>query len=356
MSGGVDSSVCAWLLKERGHEVIGVTIKTWSSGECRDEKSKGCCSLRDVDDARAVARKIGIPYYVLDLSADFKTGVIDYFVEEYLAGRTPNPCIECNNRIKFGLLLEKAKELEAESVATGHYARRGQDAAGRFFVREGRDLSKDQSYVLFGLTQEQLSHTLFPVGELEKKEVRAIAAQLGLRVSDKPDSQEICFVSSQYGDFVKKYAPERLPGPGAIVDAGGQRIGKHDGSHLFTVGQRKRIRITHEKPYFVTRVDAEKNEIEVGFEDALFSEEMTVGRMNWQLEPRLGEMKVKIRSRHDKTPAEIVSIEGGEAAVRFVSPQKAVTPGQAAVFYDGDKVLGGGWIRRASASLKVSAA
>ena len=212
MSGGVDSSVCAWLLKEKGHEVIGVTIKTWSGDECRDEKSKGCCSLRDVDDARAVARKIGIPYYVMDLSSDFKEKVIDAFVEEYFAGRTPNPCIECNNRIKFGILSEKAKELGASYVATGHYARKAfNQSQGRFFIREGKDLSKDQTYVLFGLTQTQLAGVLLPIGELEKKEVRRLAADLGLRTFDKPDSQEICFVKKNYGDFVEKHSPGKPP-------------------------------------------------------------------------------------------------------------------------------------------------
>ena len=348
MSGGVDSSVCAWLLKEKGHEVIGITIKTWSNDECRDEKSKGCCSLRDIDDARAVARKIGIPYYVMDLSSDFKEKVIDYFVEEYFAGRTPNPCIECNNRIKFGILTEKAAELGATHVATGHYARKAFDETQkRFFIREGTDLSKDQSYVLFGLDQKQLSQVLLPIGELEKKEVRRIAGELGLRVFDKPDSQEICFVKKNYGDFVEKYSPEKLPGEGAIVDREGKKVGSHAGSHLFTIGQRKRIRITNEKPYFVTDIDAKRNEVKIGSESELYADEMTVRRVNWQLNPQLGRIEVKIRSRHEKTGAEIISIEKDTVKVRFEIPQKAVTPGQAAVFYQQDAVIGGGWISSA---------
>ena len=222
MSGGVDSSVCAQLLVEQGHDVIGMTIKTWTNDECRDEKSKGCCSLRDIDDARAVARKLDIPYYVMDLSSDFQEKVIDYFVDEYLKGRTPNPCIECNNHIKFGVLAQKAKELGAAFVATGHYARKEFIAAeNRYCVTEGRDLSKDQTYVLFGLNQEQLEKVLLPVGDLEKKEVRQLAEKMGLRVHDKPDSQEICFVKGKYGDFVKGYSPQRLPGKGGDTGRSG---------------------------------------------------------------------------------------------------------------------------------------
>lgn len=349
MSGGVDSSVCAYLLKERGLDVIGVTIKTWSGDECRDEKSKGCCSLRDVDDARAVARKLDIPYYVMDLSADFRTSVIDNFVDEYLAGRTPNPCIECNRHIKFGLLVEKAKELEASWVATGHYARRGYDeAVGRWFVREGADPTKDQSYVLFGMTQEQLSKTLLPIGEMKKTEVREIAAKLGLRTAGKPDSQEICFVKGSYGDFVKGYAPDRLPGGGELVDRDGNVLGTHEGSHLYTIGQRKRIGVTAPKPYFVTSIDAKTNRVTIGAEEELYAGGMAVARVNWMLEPRTGPVEVKIRYRHEKTSARVESIEGSRATVRFAEPQKAVTPGQSAVFYDGDRVLGGGWIETLS--------
>jgi tRNA-specific 2-thiouridylase len=346
MSGGVDSSVCAWLLKEKGYEVIGVTIKTWSNDECRDEKSKGCCSIRDIDDARAVARKLGIPYYVMDLSSDFKEKVIDYFVDEYLEGRTPNPCIECNRHIKFGILLEKAKELDASFVATGHYARKGFDEKQkRFYVYEGVDLSKDQSYVLFGLTQEQLSKTLLPIGELEKKEVRRIAQRLDLRVFDKPDSQEICFVKNKYTDFVKSYAPQRLPGEGVFVNDQGQILGTHAGFQEFTIGQRKRIKLGGPTPYFVTDIDAQNNRVVIGDEQALLKNEMTVGRVHWLLSPALGKITVKIRSRHSKSKGEIIAIHDDQVKIRFEEAQKAVTPGQAAVFYDGARVLGGGWIQ-----------
>ncbi len=346
MSGGVDSSVCAWLLKERGYDVIGVTIKTWGSDECRDERSKGCCSIRDIDDARSVARKIGIPYYVMDLSADFKEKVVDYFVDEYFQGRTPNPCIECNRHIKFGILLEKAGELEASFVATGHYARKGYDEnEKRYYVYEGADLGKDQSYVLFGLTQEQLAKTLLPIGELEKKGVRVIAEKLGLRVFDKPDSQEICFVKDKYINFVKGYAPAQLPGDGNFVTAKGKVVGKHHGYHEFTIGQRKRIKITNINPYFVTGIRPKTNEVVIGHEADLFTESMTVRRMNWLLGPRVGSVTAKIRSRHAKVPAEITSFNSDEVCVKFKLPEKSVTPGQAAVFYDGARVLGGGWIK-----------
>ncbi len=345
MSGGVDSSVCAYLLKKEGWDVVGVTIKTWGDDSCRDEKSKGCCSLRDIDDARSVARKLDIPFYVMDLSVDFKEKVIDYFVDEYFAGRTPNPCIECNRHIKFGILMNKAKELEADFVATGHYARKGYDEVQkRFTIYEAVDLNKDQSYVLFGLTQEQLKKTLLPIGELEKSKVREIAEELGLRVHDKPDSQEICFVKNKYIDFVKEYAPNRLPGNGAFVTAEGREVGQHHGSQEFTIGQRKRIKINGDEPYFVTKIDAANNRVVIGPEKDLLAKEMRVQRVNWILNPRLGAVSVKIRSRNSKSAAEIVGVESGGVHLRFTVAQKAITPGQAAVFYDGPNVLGGGWI------------
>ncbi len=350
MSGGVDSSVCASLLRDQGYDVIGVTIKTWAKTECGDERSKSCCSLRDIDDARAVAGKLGIPYYVMDLSVDFKSKVIDYFSSEYLSGRTPNPCIECNNHIKFGILKNKADELEAGFIATGHYAQIGYEAReNRYFIREGADAAKDQSYVLFGLQQEQLSRMLLPVGAMEKKKVRAVAEKLGLRIHDKPDSQEICFVPGNYASFLEKNARHPLPGSGLIKNEAGEVLGHHEGSHRYTIGQRKGILVPHSKPLFVTSINAEKNEITVGDEADLYSSEMRVRKVNWQLGPRTGPVQVKIRYKNKKTSAHIVETSPtGYVRVRFDHPIKAVTPGQAAVFYDGDRVLGGGWIESAS--------
>ncbi len=348
MSGGVDSSVAAYLLQKEGYEVVGATIKTWSSDECKDERAKGCCSIRDITDARAVAGKLGIPYYVLDLSADFKDKVIDYFVSTYVEGRTPNPCIQCNTHIKFGIFRKKAEEIGAEWMATGHYARRGQDpATGRWFIREGVDLSKDQSYVLFGLTQEQLAKTLLPVGEHQKSDIRAIAQELGLRVFDKPDSQEICFVPGHYADFLKS-AGAKLPGQGDVVDRHGKVLARHEGYHLYTIGQRKRLGVTDPEPLFVVDIDAAANRIVIGKREDLDRQRMRITGINWMLEPSPKDYTVKIRSRHIKVGMHILESKNDEAVVEFCSPQSAVTPGQAAVIYDGDAVVGGGWIQSAN--------
>lgn len=348
MSGGVDSSVAAYLLQKDGYEVVGATIKTWSSDECKDERAKGCCSIRDITDARAVAGRLGIPYYVLDLSADFKTKVIDYFVSTYVEGRTPNPCIQCNTHIKFGIFRQKAEEIGAEWMATGHYARRGQDPeTGRYFVREGLDLSKDQSYVLFGLSQEQLSRTLLPVGEYQKSEIRAIAQELGLRVFDKPDSQEICFVPGHYADFLRT-AGANLPGAGDVVDRSGRVLARHEGYHLYTIGQRKRLGVTDPDPLFVIDIDAKANRIVIGKREELDRQRMRITGINWMLSPKPKDYTVKIRSRHTKVGMQLLEFQNDQAVVEFCSPQSAVTPGQAAVIYDGDAVVGGGWIQAAS--------
>jgi len=346
MSGGVDSSVAAHILKRQGYDVIGATIKTWSSEECRDERVKGCCSVQDVGDARAVAGKLRIPYYVLDLSSDFKEKVIDSFVATYLDGKTPNPCIRCNNDIKFGIFLRKAEELNADFVATGHYARRAWDAAeGCWYIREGKDRSKDQSYVLFGLTQEQLAKTLLPVGDYDKSDIRKMAAELGLRIHDKPDSQEICFVSKHYGDVIEAQGIP-LPGRGEIVDRAGNVLGEHEGYHRYTIGQRKRIRVTDETPYYVLGIDKDKNLVFVGKKEELKSFRMTIEDVNWMRHPHSPDYQVKIRSRHQKSPARLITYSKDEALIEFYEGESAVSPGQAAVLYDGDAVVGGGWIEK----------
>lgn len=348
MSGGVDSSVAAYLLKNEGYEVIGATIKTWGSGECRDERSKGCCSIRDIDDARSVAGKLGIPYYVLDLSANFKEKVIDYFVETYLDARTPNPCIACNKDIKFGVFMNKAKELEADFIATGHYARRvWNEAAGRWTISEAEDATKDQSYVLFGLNQEQIAGTLLPVGGKNKTEIRRIAQELGLRVFDKPDSQEICFVRTHYGDFLEQQGIA-LPGKGKIEDLEGNVLGEHDGYHLYTIGQRRGMGLSNAEPYYVVRIDKERNAVIVGGENDLYRHAMRIEKMNWMLEPKEGMIcDAKIRSRNTRHRGRIAHCTETEAIFEFESPEKSVTPGQAAVIYDGPHIIGGGWIQSA---------
>ena len=344
MSGGVDSSVAASILKREGWDVVGATIKTWSSDECKDERSKGCCSIRDIGDARSVAGKLGIPYYVLDLSADFKEKVIDYYIESYLDAKTPNPCAACNTHIKFGIFLEKAKELKADFVATGHYARRIY-TDGRWTIAEALDPSKDQSYVLFGLNQEQLAKTLFPVGDYPKSEIREMARELGLRVHDKPDSQEICFVRSHYGEVIEKARPDAVPGKGRIVTSEREVLGEHEGYYLYTVGQRKGLGLSDAEPYYVISVSSARNEVVVGREEDLYQTSMKIEKMNWRQTPVKGPYEIKIRSYANRSSGRLVEYTPGEAVFRFDKGERAITPGQAAVLYNGTAVVGGGWIK-----------
>jgi len=348
MSGGVDSSVAAALLKEQGHEVIGMTMQLWDytrfAGD-GDNLSGTCCSLDDVHDARRVAEQLGIPFYVINLEKDFQRQVIDRFCEDYFAGRTPNPCILCNQTLKFELLLRKAREIEADFLATGHYARIVPEN-GHYSLRKGRDPLKDQSYFLFTLTREQMTRVRFPLGDMSKEEVRNHAARLALRVAEKHESQDICFVPD--GDYVRFLEEEHGEGrmDGEIVHVSGQVVGRHRGTYRFTIGQRRGLGIAWKEPLYVIGVDAQKKEVIVGEKEHLAVQRMVVSRVNWiDPEPEHSlSARCRIRYRHRETPAEITRLPGNRAEIRFHMPQKGVTPGQAAVFYEEDRVLGGGWI------------
>ncbi len=347
MSGGVDSSMAAFLLKEEGHEVIGATMRIWK-GDDATEHPYGCCGVVHVEYARRVAQQLGIPFYVLSLEQEFEKEVIDYFCEEYGRGRTPNPCILCNERIKFGSLLERAKALGADFIATGHYAQVALDRSSkRFVLRMGVDRKKDQSYVLFSLSQEQLRHCLFPLGTYRKEEIRALAKSLGLRVHDKPESQEICFVQDRsYHAFLE--GRQRAPiEPGPIVDKNGTVLGRHRGIPFYTIGQRRGLRLARGVPLYVVAIDPKRNLVVVGEKEEVFRDTFLVGRVNWiphEEAPPSCRVWVKIRYNHPGGEAVLSRQADGRMRVQFKEPQKAITPGQAAVFYEGETVLGGGWI------------
>jgi tRNA-specific 2-thiouridylase len=368
MSGGVDSSAVAALLRAEGHTLVGLTLQLWNQRrlvghEGMSEAVVGrCCSIDDVYDARRVAEHLGIPYYLVNQEARFEAEVVRPFVDEYLAGRTPVPCTLCNNHLKFDALITTARQIGAERIATGHYARNRYDAArGRWILSRPEDKSKDQTYFLFGLTQEQLSRTLFPLGEMQKPAVRRLAAEAGLALADKPDSQEICFIpGGDYSAFIAAYLDEQgeaLPdSAGELVTAAGEILGQHSGIHGFTVGQRKGLgQVTGNReqgtgniqPKYVLAIHPDSHRVVVGADDELMSRELLANRLNWIAVPEfVGELRVQIKIRHRREPAWATIQMDGEDRVRavFDEPQRAITPGQAAVFYDGDEVVGGGWI------------
>lgn len=355
MSGGVDSSLAAALLKEQGYDPIGVTMRLWVSPEFEDEAKhagRGCCSLSAVDDARRVADKMAMPFYVLNFKEPFRAQVVDYFVAEYRRGRTPNPCIACNRYMKFDLLLKKAFELEAWYIATGHYARvEYDDSIKRFRLKKAKDAGKDQTYTLYNLSQEQLAHTLFPLGGYQKSEVRAMAAGYGLAVADKPDSQEICFIpDDDYKRFLREETDMKSE-PGPILDVKGNRLGTHDGLANYTVGQRKGLGIAVGRPVFVVRLDVENNSLIVGDDRDVFSRALVAEDLNFVLIDTLQEarrVKAKIRYHAQEVPATLLPLSKGRVRLEFDEPERAVTPGQSVVFYDGEDVVGGGIIKEAT--------
>jgi tRNA-specific 2-thiouridylase len=345
MSGGVDSSVAAALLAEQGHDVIGLSMQLYDQ---RGGETFGtCCTLDDLHDARRVATTVGIPHYILNFERQFQETVISNFVREYASGRTPLPCAHCNSDLKFSTLLDRARSFGAEQVATGHYARAARAANGRYLLTRSADVEKDQSYFLFSLTQDQLQRALFPVGQLRKAEVRAQARRLGLRVADKPDSQEICFVpDGDYASFVARKQPGVARG-GAVVDERGHRVGGHNGVHRFTVGQRKGLGISAPAPLYVLSIDAESATVTVGPKSALEQTTLTASGVNWisvDAPESWLSVTAQIRHRHRAASGRVRALSNRRAELIFDDPQLAITPGQAVVFYQDDVVVGGGWI------------
>lgn len=349
MSGGVDSSVAAFLLKEQGYDVIGVTMQIWQD-EAEEEKSAegGCCGLTAVDDARRVAEKLNIPYYVMNFKQEFKKQVMDYFVAEYLRGHTPNPCIVCNRYVKWEALLKRSLEIGADYIATGHYARIDRLPNGRFAIRNSVTASKDQTYALYSLTQEQLSRTLMPVGEFAKDEIRKIALEAGLPVANKPDSQEICFIpDDDYAGFIEREAGSAVPGPGNFVDKDGKVLGRHKGITHYTIGQRKGLEIAMGRRVFVTEIRPETAEVVLGENEDVFTDRVLCDRVNFMSVADVTEptrVKAKIRYNHQGEYCVLEKQADGSVLCRFEKPVRASTPGQAVVFYDGEYVLGGGTI------------
>lgn len=347
MSGGVDSSVTAWLLKKQGWDCVGVTMKVWPQ-DCMSRAEDKCCGPQAVADARGVAHALDIPHYVVDEADSFEKTVIDYFSAEYQAGRTPNPCVLCNEKLKFGNLWDKAKALGCDYIATGHYATI-EHGGERAVLRKGKDPRKDQSYFLFSLRQTQLQRAVTPLGGMTKDEIRAIARDLGLKVADKVDSQEICFVpGNDYKAFLRSHLGEDKFHPGGFYDVAGNHLGPHGGIEMFTVGQRKGLPGGSPRPLYVVDIDAANSRVILGYEEDLICDSFEIDRVNWSSRELTSPAPawVKIRYGHAGAGCMVTPLENGRARIDLNEPQRAVTPGQAAVLYDDDLVLGGGWICR----------
>jgi tRNA-specific 2-thiouridylase len=349
MSGGVDSSVAAYLLKEQGYDVIGVTMQIWQEEDvCTVEENGGCCGLSAVEDARRVAAALGIPYYVMNFREEFQKNVIDYFADSYVNGQTPNPCIACNRYVKWEALLKRSISIGADFIATGHYARVEQLSNGRYALRRSATAAKDQTYALYNLTQEQLKRTLMPVGEYTKEEVRVIAEKIGLLVADKPDSQDICFVQDgNYAAFIEEHTGKKAS-EGNFVTSDGTVIGRHKGIIHYTVGQRKGLNLAMGHPVFVTGIRPETNEVVIGEGNDVFSDHLICRDVNWMaidgLHGEEKEVLAKIRYSHKGSPCIIRELPDGTVECQFKEPQRAITPGQAVVFYEDECVVGGGTI------------
>lgn len=347
MSGGVDSSVAAYLCKKQGYDCIGATMRLFTNEEIGLKNEKSCCSADDVEDAKSVARRLGMPHYVFNFTADFEEKVIEKFVREYETGATPNPCIDCNRYLKFDKLLQRMKELDFDYIVTGHYARITEEN-GRFLLKKAKDIGKDQSYVLYQMTQEQLSHTLFPLGELTKTETREIAEQNGFVNAKKHDSQDICFVpDGDYAAFISNYRNREYKS-GNFVDKNGKILGTHKGIIRYTIGQRKGLGLSLPAPMYVLKKDIEKNEVVLCDNSELFSKSLDVSDVNWiafDTPPESFPALVRIRYNQKEQSATVTVTGKSTVHIEFDAPQRAIAKGQAAVFYDGDTVLGGGTIQ-----------